>query len=73
MSDIEQVKKEYHREATTLLSGFPEILQAFEQAWQAGQFRQAHLVIHDATRQLVLKYSPQQEKAFYDFYCLFVS
>ena len=73
MTDIDQVKRDYHKEAEKLLSPFPEVLQAFEQAWQSDEFRRAHLIIHDATRQLDLKYSSDQEKAFYDFYCLFVS
>jgi hypothetical protein len=72
MTNIEQVKEEYHKEATRLLSNFPEILEAFEQAWQSDEFRTAHLIVHDATGQFDLKYSPEQEKAFYNFYCLFV-
>ena len=71
-TDIEQVKSDYHREATKLLSSYPELLKAFEQAWQSGEFRKAHLIIHDALQQLNLEKSPEQEKAFYNFYCLFV-
>jgi len=73
MINIEQVKDEYRKEVTKLLSGFPEVFQAFEKAWQSEQYRQAHLVVHEATTQLDLKYSDQQDKAFRDFYCLFVA
>lgn len=71
-TDIEQVKNEYYKEVTSLLSSFPEILKAFELAWQSDEFRKAHLIVHDATRQFDLKKSPEQEKAFYNFYSLFV-
>lgn len=73
MTNIEQVKEEYRKEVTKLLSDFPEVFQAFEKAWQSEQYRQAHLIVHDATMQLDLKYSPQQDKAFSDFYWLFVN
>lgn len=73
MIDTELVKIEYHRQMTQLLSTSPEVLLAFEQAWQSGEFRKAHLLVYKAIQQLQLTQSPEQEKAFYDFYCLFVS
>jgi len=73
MTDIEQVKNEYHKEMTRLLSGIPEALQAFERAWQSGKFREAHLIVHDTVRQLDLKLSTEQEKIRESFYWLFVN
>ena len=50
MTNIEQVKEEYRKEVTKLLSDFPEVFQAFEKAWQSEQYRQAHLIVNDMQR-----------------------
>lgn len=73
MTNAEQTKNDYYREATKLLSDIPKALQAFEQSWQAGNFRNAYLVAHDAERQLDLKWPPEQSKLREDFYWLYVN
>jgi hypothetical protein len=73
MTNIEQIKMDYHKEATNLLSGFPETMKSFEFAWQTGKFREAYLLVHNTVQRLEIVLSPEQNKIWEDFYWLFVN
>lgn len=73
MTATDKIKEDYLKQVREFLNGHPDMLRMFEQFWQAGKLREAHLCVDEVARKLGIALSPEQRKADEAFYWEFVN
>jgi hypothetical protein len=69
----EKYKDTFHKQASLVLSGLPDKLQAFNANWDARNYRMAYLIYHEAATESGVDKNSRDEKVDSDFYWYFVN